>query len=35
VDLNSSKFEMAIKLGAHDCFNPSQVGDIKAHLLSL
>jgi len=37
VDLNSNKFELAKKLGAHECVNPTQIGDksIKDYLLGI
>jgi len=35
VDINSKKFESAMKIGATECVNPTEItGDIKAHLLA-
>ena len=35
VDINSTKFDIAKKLGATDCFNSKEIPDIKDYLLKL
>ncbi len=35
VDMNSKKFELAEQFGATDFVNPSEVGDVEAHIIDL